>query len=409
MVGVDGPELRTLGRSVTFTDEAVSVLTSRSQLTQTLLGGTLALKRKANPNNSNAAVKAGGSCDDDNGNNVRRKRELIPDEKKDEGYWDKRRKNNEAAKRSREKRRNNDMVLERRILGLLEENAQLRAELLALKFCFGLVKDPSDVTILPLSAPLCSLPTLSATHYMQSHTDGRSYPNAQPSTSTHHIQSLPPQQSAMSRLKGARAPSTQSAGSVSEESGISTSCSSNVGSPVLYDDTFSDHSRPHSRELIEEQQNYDSHLCPLEVNEGQHLIRQDSTEGLRSLPHKLRFKAASGVIDGREASLSSDSGQRCPPVATVGSNIQVSNHQQAGWDSLVESQVPWSRDEFCGELEQQYRCPSSGCYSSSPPQSSGDTKHMTEVNNLRSQINCLFQEVAQLKRLFFQALLSKIT
>ena len=121
--------------TMSFTDEAVSILTSSSLLARSLLGRTSALKRKE--------VSPGG-------NTLRRKREFIPQDKKDEGYWDKRKKNNEAAKRSREKRRMNDMVLENRVLGLLEENARLRAELLALKFRFGLVKDPSNTPILPL-------------------------------------------------------------------------------------------------------------------------------------------------------------------------------------------------------------------------------------------------------------------
>uniref|UniRef100_UPI00358F2DBF uncharacterized protein n=1 Tax=Myxine glutinosa TaxID=7769 RepID=UPI00358F2DBF len=70
----------------------------------------------------------------------RRKREFIPDDMKDISYWDKRRKNNEAAKRSREKRRLNDLVLEGRVVGLLEENSSLRAELSALRFRFGLAQ-----------------------------------------------------------------------------------------------------------------------------------------------------------------------------------------------------------------------------------------------------------------------------
>lgn len=69
----------------------------------------------------------------------RRKREFIPDEKKDAMYWEKRRKNNEAAKRSREKRRLNDLVLENKLIALGEENATLKAELLALKLKFGLI------------------------------------------------------------------------------------------------------------------------------------------------------------------------------------------------------------------------------------------------------------------------------
>uniref|UniRef100_A0A3B5AJ46 Nuclear factor, interleukin 3 regulated, member 4 n=1 Tax=Stegastes partitus TaxID=144197 RepID=A0A3B5AJ46_9TELE len=69
----------------------------------------------------------------------RRKREFIPEEKKDALYWEKRRKNNEAAKRSREKRRMNDYVLETHLMALKEENARLSAELMAIKFHFGLV------------------------------------------------------------------------------------------------------------------------------------------------------------------------------------------------------------------------------------------------------------------------------
>ncbi|CAM4627302.1 NFIL3 like protein [Lepidochelys kempii] len=69
----------------------------------------------------------------------RRKREFMPDEKKDTMYWEKRRKNNEAAKRSREKRRLNDFAMESQLSALSEENALLRAELLALKLHFGLI------------------------------------------------------------------------------------------------------------------------------------------------------------------------------------------------------------------------------------------------------------------------------
>ncbi|KAK1152609.1 hypothetical protein AOXY_G24490 [Acipenser oxyrinchus oxyrinchus] len=74
---------------------------------------------------------------------TRRKREFIAEDKKDAGYWDKRRKNNEAAKRSREKRRFSDLVMEGRLVALVEENTRLKAELLALKFRYSLVQDPS--------------------------------------------------------------------------------------------------------------------------------------------------------------------------------------------------------------------------------------------------------------------------
>ncbi|XP_034390267.1 nuclear factor interleukin-3-regulated protein-like [Cyclopterus lumpus] len=388
LLAVEGPESRPLGKALSFTDEAVSILTSTSQLAQTLLSHTFALKQQESL--ANAEVKAGSSCDEDNGNNARRKREFIPTNKKDDGYWDKRKKNNEAAKRSREKRRAKDMVLERRVMGLLEENGRLKAELLALKFRVGLVKDSSDVSILPLSAPLCALPTTRPTHFYQPHTDGSPYPNTPPSP--HHIHPHPPQQ-------GAKPLSSHS---VSEESGVSTSCGSNVGSPVFFDDTLSEHCGPSPRE-----QGYDSHICPMEANGSQYVSRQDSPEGLRSLPHKLRFKGPAGFSDAVELSPSSDTRPSGPPVATVWPNIQMRSHQQAGWDNPTVSQAPWSMEEACGGPGQQYQGPSSGQYNSSSLQNSRDPKYSTEDVSLRSQISCLSQEVTQLKRLFSQQLLSK--
>ncbi|XP_054461107.1 nuclear factor, interleukin 3 regulated, member 3 [Anoplopoma fimbria] len=397
----EGPESRPPGRAVSFTDKAISILTSTSQLAQTLLSHTFALKHKESL--ANAEAKAGSSCDEDDGNNARRKREFIPVEKKDDGYWDKRKKNNEAAKRSREKRRTNDMVLERRVMGLLEENARLRAELLALKFRFGLVKDSSDVSILPLSAPLCAHPTPRPTHFYQPHTHGTPYQDTPPIT--HHVHPHPPQQGA---IYGPRGAGPLSGHSVSEESSMSTSCGSNVGSPVFFDDTLSERSGPSPREPMEEQQGYDSHICPMEAHGSRYVSRQDSPEGLRSLPHKLRFKGPAGCSDGGEMSPPSDTRHSGPPVATVWPNIQVRNHQhQAGWDNRTESQAPWSREEACGGHGQQYHGPSSGHYNSSSLQNSRDTKYSTEDISLRSQISCLSQEVAQLKKLFSQQMLSK--
>lgn len=387
LLAVEGLRPRTLGGAGSFTDEAVSILTSTSQLARTLLGRTFALKRKESL--SSTETKAGSSCDEDNGNTVRRKREFINEEKKDEGYWDKRRKNNEAAKRSREKRRANDMVLEQRVLGLLEENARLRAELLALKFRFGLVKDPSDVSILPLSHPAPS-----TTHFYQPHVDGSSYHNTLPSASIHHIHPHPPQQGPIYAPKGAGPLSNHS---VSEESAVSTSCSSNVGSPVFFDGGQSEHGGPSPRDLAEEQQGYDPHICSMEVN-----------EGLRSLPHKLRFKGPGGCSEGGEMSPSAEIKHNGPPVATVGPNIQVRSQQQVGWDSRTEGQAPWSREEAGAGFGQQFHGPPSEYYNSPSLQNSRDSKYSSEDMNLRSQISCLSQEVAQLKRLFSQQLLSKI-
>ena len=58
-----------------------------------------------------------------------------------EEYWTKRKKNNEAARRSREKRRMNDLLLERRVLQLTEENKHLKSELLSLKLKHGEIGD----------------------------------------------------------------------------------------------------------------------------------------------------------------------------------------------------------------------------------------------------------------------------
>lgn len=77
---------------------------------------------------------------------LRRKREFTPEEKKDASYWEKRRKNNEAAKRSREKRRANDFMLETRLVALSEENAALRAELVASNLRYGLLSSNCPYT-----------------------------------------------------------------------------------------------------------------------------------------------------------------------------------------------------------------------------------------------------------------------
>ncbi|XP_068445256.1 uncharacterized protein [Clinocottus analis] len=399
-LAVEGPETRPLGKAVCFPDEAVSILTSTGQLAQTLLSHTSALKCKESL--ADAEAKAGSSCDEDNGNNARRKREFIPTEKKDEGYWNKRKKNNEAAKRSREKRRANDMVLESRVMGLLEENGRLRAELLALKFRFGLVKDSSEVSILPLSAPVGAHTTPRPTHFYQPHNNGSTYPNTP--LSTHRIHPHPPQQGPTYGQRGARPLSSHS---VSEESGVSTSCGSNVGSPVFFDDTLSEHGGPSPMEQMEEQRGYDSRICHMEANGSHYASRQDLHEGLRSLPLKLRFKGPAGCSDGGELSPLSDTRHSGPPVATVWPNIQVTSHQQAGWGNQTESPAPWSGEEACAGPEQQSQGPSSGHYNSSSLQNSRDIKCSTEDVSLRSQISCLSQEVTQLKRLFSQQLLSK--
>ncbi|KAM4751392.1 nuclear factor interleukin-3-regulated protein-like [Anableps anableps] len=307
--------------------------------------------------------------DENNGNSVRRKREFTPSERKDENYWDKRRKNNEAAKRSREKRRANDMVLERRVLGLLEENARLKAEVLALKFHFGMVKDPSDVSILPLSTP----PSL--TQFSPSNTDGLSLYN------THQTHCQPVQQGVVR--------TTISPQTACGDSSIRP-CFPQADSIKFYDDPLDEWVRPPPTQ--------DQQVC--EAGSG----RPNSSDGLRNLPHKLRFKSPP---DGRMSS-SPDNRPAGPPVALVEPSIQLKNTQQVGWGGQTGIQAPYSKDgAFGGCEQQQIQGSSCGLNDSSFLQNSNRKFSGGDVS-LRSHISTLSQEVAQLRRLLSQQLLHKV-
>ncbi|XP_069803638.1 uncharacterized protein [Dendropsophus ebraccatus] len=172
--------------------------------------------------------------------NLRRRREFTPDERKDENYWDKRKKNNEAAKRSREKRRAGDLALEGRVIALLEENARLRAELLALRFRFGLVRDPCEEARGTYAQP-CGLLD-------------RTPPNPPPP--------MPH----------------------SEDSGFSTP---SVGSPVFFEDRVPEQE---VQTLPPSTINYYGSV-PQETVENPRGRLETLPDTYKSLPHKLRFKA----------------------------------------------------------------------------------------------------------------------
>lgn len=369
------------GETGLFTDDTVSILTSTHQLAQTLLGRTLALKNGENPAASGES-KAGSSCDEDGGSNApRRKREFIDEEKKDESYWDKRRKNNEAAKRSREKRRANDKVLEQRVLGLLEENARLRAELLAFKFRFSLGKDTSELSVVPQSSHLCCHQTPCATHY-------------------YHVEPHIPHHSP---VYGARAVGPPSSQGLSEEPGLPAMCGANAGGPLCKRNRPSPQHRAPEQQLQQQQQEYNPNMLPPEAPEGHYANRQEAPEGLKSLPHKLRFKSPVGCSDGGDASPNSYGSV----LATSGPNVQVRSQQQAGWDPQTDVQPPWSHEEAGGGLGLQHQSPHTA--RSNPPaaRSPRDGSCSAEDVNLRSQISTLSQEVAQLKKLLSQQLLRK--
>ncbi|MBN3318133.1 NFIL3 protein, partial [Atractosteus spatula] len=400
------PETQTGGLS--FTDEAVSILTTNSILARSLLGRTQ-LKHKDSAS-------------------LRRKREFIPDEKKDEGYWDKRKKNNEAAKRSREKRRVNDMVLENRVIALLEENARLKAELLALKFRFGLVKDPCETTILPIATTIAPAPPPPAPAAARFHPGAPMHSGYLPRTeSTYAGQAPSASQPYLHGYGGRGLNSSRETPSFSEDSGFSTPGSSSVGSPVFFDDRLSEHGKFSPRGA--EEPGYEAHSCPAGgeaealagsghyPGEASRVGRLDCGEGMKSLPHKLRFKTPSSP-EGAEA-VGADS--RRSPVQPIGGRDLAREPMRGsfllGGNSPLENggggglvQPSWryqpGEDPKSGRMREdpQYCAPPGG-YPSATPQDS--TFHL-ENTALKSQLTSLREEVAQLKKLFSQQLLSKV-
>ncbi|XP_047212035.1 nuclear factor interleukin-3-regulated protein-like [Girardinichthys multiradiatus] len=369
---------------LSFTDEAVSILTSSNLLARSLLGRTSAIKRKESP----AAT-------------ARRKREFIPQDKKDDSYWDKRRKNNEAAKRSREKRRVNDMVLESRVLALLEENARLRAELLALKFRFGLIKDPSNTQILPLAgASQHNVQNLTPQYY--SH---RGDAGPQTSPAPHPNNHL-----GQSSTRGSR-----EAGNLSEDSGFSTPGGSSVGSPIFFEDRFGDHGKfsPHRVEEL----GYDLQHSPADVHHpaAVSVEKQDQVEVIKNLPHKLRFKTP-GSGEGIDVGCDNTSARRSPPISTARREgpQEASKGLSGGEAGAGQSAGSWVQQldgEACRRESQtpHYGASNAGCNVQSPPTpGQSEVQYQHENTYLKSQLSSLSEEVAQLKKLFTEQLMSKI-
>lgn len=375
--GMLGLDVATHSGTMSFTEEAVSILTSSSLLARSLLGRTSALKRKE-------VTPAGGT--------LRRKREFIPQEKKDEGYWDKRKKNNEAAKRSREKRRVNDMVLENRVLGLLEENARLRAELLALKYRFGLVKEPSNATILPLTTTAPCIPQPANSHYYLLREDGL-HSNT---TMVPHPNST---QAVFQVGRGIRDNS-----SMSEDSGFSTPGGSSVGSPVFFEDRLSDQGKlsPNRSDDLGSEYHHSSGPDTL-VAQGStgHTSTAsgngDSVECMKSLPHKLRFKGP-GSGDSENVS------ERRSPVQHTGGRENLRNHFSF---SMGDGARHWSQhegDESRKMVPHHHSGLVGGCSSGQSHGNHSEVLYHAENSMLKSQLSSLGEEVAQLKKLFSEQL-----
>ncbi|KAM6905483.1 nuclear factor, interleukin 3 regulated, member 6 [Xenentodon cancila] len=365
---------------VSFTDEAVSILTSGSLLARSLLGRTVGTKRK-----------------ESSSSNIRRKREFIPHDKKDEGYWDKRRKNNEAAKRSREKRRVNDMVLESQVLALLEENARLRAELLALKFRFGLVKDASNPQILQLTpAPHQA----SSPHYYLPRGEGslQRSPAPYPNNQTAQLSSR----------------SHREAGNISEDSGFSTPGGSSVGSPVFFDDRLSDHGKfsPHRPE-----EGYDLNHSPSDAHHTAELSggKLDQAEAMKNLPHKLRFKTP-GNSEGVDSMADTPSTRRSPTLTAAGREFprETPRGANGGETGAGYCAGSWLQQLEGEEGRRERHSPhyqtSTATYSLPTPPTHGQSEAQYQHENtyLKSQLNSLSEEVAQLKKLFTEQLMAKV-
>ncbi|KAM4676715.1 uncharacterized protein O3C94_009118 [Discoglossus pictus] len=217
---------------------------------------------------------------------LRRRREFTPEERKDDSYWDKRRKNNEAAKRSREKRRAGDLALESRVIALLEENARLRAELLALRFRFGLVRDPCEEGRGNYHAP-CIV-----------HEPPPNPPPPQPH---------------------------------SEDSGFSTP---SVGSPVFFEDRG-----PEQEPQLPPPTLAYYGAVVADPPENQRTRLETLGENNKSLPHKLRFKTCTPGEEGAQATVARDATAFASEVAP-GYVQQATGCSRGQWASQGQDRLP---------------------------------------------------------------------
>ncbi|XP_032906881.1 nuclear factor interleukin-3-regulated protein-like isoform X2 [Amblyraja radiata] len=370
------PSPRPLEVGMSFTEEAVSLLTTNSLLARSLLG-----TMPAKPTDAIAAAN-------------RRKREFTPDEKKDSSYWDKRKKNNEAAKRSREKRRVNDMVLEQRVIGLLEENGRLKAELLALKFRFGLIKDPTEMMVTQSSAPPLYCMTDIRSPFVPAPEAGyvtrcKVFPaHDQPSASSLGVEQ---QESAV----------------VSEDSGISTPGSSNVGSPVFFEDHLGDQGKfsPNREYHLEGplSSHSDGEADLGRGGENKKPTRsQELMELVRCLPHKLRFKMGAGVEEmfqtsvGNRTVCEQQGREQGPGYYTNSStpHLPAASLVSPAW----KPHGGFPSDESRAPINNRYL--QEAAQANIPHAPSDHTK--TSPNVLRNQLASLSAEVAQLKKIFSQ-------
>ncbi|XP_051563698.1 nuclear factor interleukin-3-regulated protein-like [Myxocyprinus asiaticus] len=354
--------------ATSFTEETMSILTSSNMLARSFLIHPRGLRRK--------------ECSEtDVSNTLRHKREFITTEKKDEGYWDKRKKNNEAARRSREKRRFNDIVVENKVLALLEDNAHLKAELLALKFQFGLIKDPTDSLTPTRSSGSCTQPFPATRYYCPNSNSQLTHRHSL--TDSHHGGS-DGVQSIRDRVN------------VSEDSGFSISGGSSIGSPEFSDDAVGEPLRGYPYRGGEETEcKLSPYITPVDTNSSdrEKLVSVWQENSMKGLPHKLRFKTPGGT-----------EGEVFLPVEMEKSlsSTMVGLHHS----SQVREQSTAGRTEGLWR-PQPHTMPPTG---STPHHNYPAIQRHCSMENdaIRSQLSSLTEEVAQLKKLVSQRLLPKL-
>lgn len=327
--------------ATSFTEEAVSTLTSSRMLAHSFLIHPRVLTDK--------------DSSDTDGSSMHGKREFTLTEKTDDSYWDKRKMNNEAARRSREKRRMKDMVVETKVLALLEDNARLKAELLALKFQLGLIKDPTDSLTPPRF--FVTQVYIPAIHNYR--------PNANPHCTHHH----PPSIAQYGCPDGLQ--SMQDRANASEDGGFSIS-----------DDALGGHMKASAYRCEEATGCELGPYLPAAYTNSLDKVRLVSgwQENMKGLPHKLRFKKSGGF---------------------EGANVHLP--------------VEMEKSSKMSRPSSQSRCSLTEGLTIPPTNSTSPQNNLTiqkphvvkENSAIRSQLSSLSEEVAELKKLLLQKLLSK--
>ncbi|KAF3846810.1 hypothetical protein F7725_003888 [Dissostichus mawsoni] len=327
------------GGPMSFTDEAVSILTSSSLLARSLLGRTSAVKRKESPSSSSDASAKG--------------RRLLGQEEEEQ-------RGGEEVEGETPRQRHGSGEPS---YGSAGGKRPTESRTFGAEVRFGLVKDPSNANILPLNtAPHHTVQTSNPQYFLH-RGDG--------SSSSHPS----------SHLRASR-----EAGNMSEDSGFSTPEGSSVGSPIF----FEEHGKlsPHGAEEL----GYDLHHSPAEVHHiaAPVLGRFEHAETMKNLPHKLRFKTP-GCGDAYD--LAGDHRRSPVPPTQALKGLNAGDTAGGHWIQQLEGEDGRKGSPF-NTLQ--------------PPHTQPEGQYKHENTHLKTQLNSLSVEVAQLKKLFTEQLMAKV-